>query len=257
MSRFKFLEFTDKKAQGTEEEIPPAEFTADYFFEKAQALFREGHFEKSLRLFSRTLEEDNDYDSAWACQAWALIYLDELPEAEVWTDRGLGKFPDSPELLSLKGLLLARKHEFTEAMEFSDGAINQDVSFPESVWLARGEILLMGGSGNERHCFLRAIDLKPKDSLVLIRIGHIYLQYGYPDQALSYLNKAKTLPFSGHWLWLVLARCYERMEDNEKALKYYRSAVRVSPNLPDATSALRRLKPRGPIDRLVGSVLRM
>ena len=146
MSRFKFLEFTDSKKRRAPDE-QSVEYTADYYYGRGREQFDKGYFEDALRLFSRTLEEDSNFIEAWADQAWALIYLDELPEALVWTNRGLERFPDSPELLSLKGLLLAMQGELEEGMAYSDGAISQDKSVSESVWLARGEILLRGGGG--------------------------------------------------------------------------------------------------------------
>jgi len=256
LSRFKFLEFTDsKKKQASDEQA--VEYTADYYYGRGREQFVKGYFEDALRLFSRTLEEDNKFIEAWAYQAWSLIYLDELPEALVWTNRALERFPDSPELLSLKGLLLAMQGELEEGMAFSDGAISQEKSVSESVWLARGEILLRGGGGNERHCFLRAIDVKPKNAVVLVRIAQSYLVCGYSEKALPYLNKAINLPFEGHWLWLVLARCHERMGDVEKSLQYYRSVIRTTPDLEEARLAFKRLQPRGLIDRFIVFVHRM
>src|SRR5207247_5744554 len=99
-------------------------------------------------------------------------------------DRALERFPDGPELLAAKGLALALSGDWGEGMAYSDGAV--EMRSPSAwVWLARGEALLVARQPemNARRCFLKAMELSPKDWHLELRIGMAYNRAGLSTQA--------------------------------------------------------------------------
>ena len=88
----------------TAEEWP--DLDADGCLKAAAEQFDYGLYEAALVRYSRALRFDRELAEAWLGQVRSLICLGEHREAVLWSDRGLERFHDSPELLAAKGLAL-------------------------------------------------------------------------------------------------------------------------------------------------------
>src|SRR5438067_8619036 len=106
--------------------------------------FDSGLYEAALVHYSRALRFDRELAAAWLGQVRALICLGEYREAILWSNRGLERFHDCPDLLAAKGLALVLSGDSREGIAFSDGAV--ETRAPSAwIWLARGESLLAAG----------------------------------------------------------------------------------------------------------------
>ena len=111
------------------------------WLEQAVEERRCGHYENSLRLYSRALEDDKSQVDGWLGQVQMLIQLDETVEAELWSRKALELFPGNGDLFAGRAQALGRLGEMAQAISLSDGSLKQP---GESAyrWQVRGELIV-------------------------------------------------------------------------------------------------------------------
>ncbi|MBM4043382.1 MAG: tetratricopeptide repeat protein, partial [Planctomycetes bacterium] len=75
---------------------------ADYYLRQAEAQELEGSHDAALRSFSAALGENPLLLDAWVGQLRMLLELGEYPEARLWADKALEKFPNHAQVLAAK-----------------------------------------------------------------------------------------------------------------------------------------------------------
>ena len=116
---------------------PIAERSAEFFLQRARDHELRGDLEAAMRDLSAALGEDSLRLDAWVGQLWLLAELDETPEACVWADKALVRFPDNPLVLAAKAVALHRLGRHQEAMDLNDAALAGNDDHP-LLWLSRG-----------------------------------------------------------------------------------------------------------------------
>jgi tetratricopeptide (TPR) repeat protein len=214
--------------------------------------FQRGLYEAALLHYSRALRFNRDLAAAWFGQVRCLIALREYREAILWSDRALERFPDAADLLAGKGQALVLSGDPGEGLAYLDGAVEQRSPSPW-VWLARGEALLAARQPevNARRCFLKALELAPKDWHLELRIGMAYNQAGMPAAARGpLLSAAHTAAGGDNPLVLYhLGRASEGIGD-WRAAGFYERALAARPDFPEARAALEQLRSPGLLARL-------
>ncbi len=100
--------------------------------------------------------------------------------------RGLDRFPSSPDLLAARAIALLHVSGMSRAMEYSDAAMqvkSQEVGpYP---WIVRGELLLRRGGSrtSAKRCFSKALEVAGSDWYTHFLIGLTLLRRGYPEEA--------------------------------------------------------------------------
>jgi tetratricopeptide (TPR) repeat protein len=213
--------------------------------------FQRGLYEAGLVQYSRALRFNLNLMAAWLGQVRCLICLREYREAITWTDRALERFPDAPDLLAAKGLALALSGDWSEGLAYSDGAV--ELRSPSAwVWLARGETLLAAGQPevNARRCFLKAMELSPRDWHLELRIGMAYNSAGIAAQARGPLLSAVRVAGDNPLVLYHLGLASEKTGDWHAAAGFYERAVAARPDFPEGQEALRQARGAGPLARL-------
>ena len=101
MARFDKLEFNvHKQPVPVAEEADPLVRDAGHWMQKADESRRTGLYENALKFYSRALEVDRSLVAGWVGQVQMLVQLDEYPEAELWSRKGLELFPTNGELMA-------------------------------------------------------------------------------------------------------------------------------------------------------------
>ena len=109
MARFDKLEFNTRNATSPEENgRDPAVCDAGYWMDKADQSRRTGLYESALKYYSRALELDRSIVAGWAGQVQMLVQLEEYPEAELWSRKGLELFPKNGELMAARAQAFCR-----------------------------------------------------------------------------------------------------------------------------------------------------
>ena len=218
----------------------PAVFDENYYLEKAGEAFADEDYERALAFYSRTLQYEINIEQAWLGQLRCLIELNELPEAVVWSNRALERFPKSARILAARAVAESRMGRASTAMGFLDSAFaSQGVD--AYVWMARGEVLIPVNAANAKACFGKAVELSPRDWSVRADIARAYLLRKCYHQALDFYNQAVKLDADRCTCWFWIGRCSEALRDIEGARVAYGRALAVKPSFTKAREALHRL----------------
>ncbi len=251
MSRFDHLELPSEEMDSVKKEgLAPQDL--DYFLREADLAWRRGNFDKGLRHFSKALSFNHDLEEAWVGQIRCLVDLDEVKEARLWANKGLERLPRSGLLMGAKSLALERMWETVPAMELCDQALNlkQDSWY---LWIVRGTILSGRGLKTAEYCFLKSLELEPRDLIIPLRIGMAYLDAKDYHLALPHLrNAAQGDPTNPLALWKY-GLCLAALGWPHQALPHYHAALDQKTELaPQIKLAVEKAKRGGLVQWLRG-----
>jgi tetratricopeptide (TPR) repeat protein len=196
-----------------------------------------------LRFYSRALEQDKSLVGCWIGQARMLIFLEEYPQAELWSRTGLGLFPSNAGLLASRAQAFCRMKQTRKAHELSDGSLRQD-SRSAYAWLVRGEIMVANRQDLDTHCFDSAQQFDP-DWLVPLEIALVYLHYHVPSKALLRARRAVEMAPDRYYAWYVQGLCQEQLGFDASARQSYQRCLELSPRATDAERRLLALDEQG------------
>jgi tetratricopeptide (TPR) repeat protein len=241
MARFDKLEFNTRGRPEPESDEPAGQATdAGYWMNKADQSRRGGLYEGALIYYSRALELDRSLVAGWLGQVQMLVQLDELPEAELWSRKGLELFPNNGELLAGRAQAYCRLGDRKQAQANCDGSLQQA---GESAyrWLVRGEIMVATRQAMDAYCFDKAQQLDA-DWLVPLEVARVYLYYNLPSKALGRARRAVELGPDAHYAWLVQGRCQVDLGLAGPARASLERCLELSPRHAEAQQQLVRLQ---------------
>ena len=202
---------------------------AQYHLGKAEEHELAGDHEEALRSFSAALNENPLLLDAWVGQLVMLLALGEYPEARMWADKALEKFPDNPQVLAAKAVALYRVGLRREARALCDAALEAKGE-SALVWLCRGELMLEDNRAAAEDCIRHAQRLSPPASPISLRIGALYSRHRKYSRALSILQDATMqLPRSA-WAWYLLGSAQEKLGFARQAQMAYERAKELAPH---------------------------
>jgi len=247
VSRFNNLEFHDEPRR----EGRATRILKDESFHLAEAVraFEDGQFDRALRSFAKVLEFNPENVSAWAGQVRMLIEMEEFPEAKLWADKALEKFPHEPELLAAKAVALGRTGDLGAAIAFSDAALEVKGDTPY-VWLARGDVLLARKEKRADYCFEQAFARASGQWMIHWLASRIHTVYGMFSKALKEAQQALELEAGKASVWVQIGRCQQAVGLSNQAQQSFHQALHLDPACGEASSALTRLASRGWFGRL-------
>jgi len=203
---------------------------ADSYMQQAESQELAGDHENALRSYSAALGENHLLLDAWVGQVRMLLELEEYPEARIWADKALEKFPDHPQLLAAKSVALHRMGNERDALGLNDTAL-QARGESVLVWVCRGELMFADNRPAAVECFNRAIRLPAPKGPTLMQVGAVLLRCGEFSLALSTLQKAAAQLPDAARVWYLLGRAQEELGLLDQARVSYQQARDRAPRL--------------------------
>jgi tetratricopeptide (TPR) repeat protein len=239
MARFDKLEFNSpKQPSSSTDSRDPGVHDAQHWLNEADKFRRVGHYEGSLRYYSRALESDHSLVTGWLGQVQMLVLLDEHPEAELWSRKGLELFPNNGELMASRAQAFCRMNDMKQAHAFSDGAMQQPGQSAYR-WQTRGEIMLASRQNTDEFCFDKAQQLDG-DWLIPAETACIYLYYGKPNKALGRIRRAVESAPDAYYPWYVQGVCQIKVGLPRPARESLQHCLELCPGHSDAIQAMAR-----------------
>lgn len=254
MERFGWLEIRGD-SERSEGEKREQSFDALEHLQQAERAYKYGSYERAMREYAKALGQDAARADAWLGQVNCLLELEELNEARIWVDKALDRFPENPELMAAKALVLARCGDAEEAATIAGRAIKKLDPSPY-VWLLRGLTLLcIDPRKAGRTCFLKALEGGDGDGAIALRIGMGFLRHKDYASAKEYLACTVEKDPRNPLAWHMLGRCCEGLFAYARAARCYERALDMRPDFrDDVLAGIGRVRTRGFFSRLIASV---
>ncbi len=243
MSRFANLEFGGYREEDRAEQVRAAADAEAQLLAVAEREFRGGYFESALRRYGRVLGTNPHCAVAWAGQVRLLLELGETTEANGWADKALERLPETPDLLALKAVALARGGDREAALAFSDASIRGG-EVPPGVWLARGEVLLARHEPGAEYAFAKTVTAAPGEWLWLWLASRAHLFHRQFSRALKLARQALSLEETAPVIWLQLARCQWALGLAAEAGRSLAQAEQLDAACPELAAVRASLRPR-------------
>jgi tetratricopeptide (TPR) repeat protein len=241
MARFDKLEFNIRKQPTpVADEANPLARDTSHWMNKADESRRAGLYENALKFYSRGLELDHSLVTGWVGQVQMLVQLDEFPEAELWSRKGLELFPTNGELMAGRAQAFCRMSDLKQAHALCDGSLQQTGQSAYR-WLVRGEIMIAAHADLDRYCFDKAQEVDP-DWLVPLEAARVELYYGKPGKALARARRAVEAAPDAPFAWYVQGLCQSALGLTAGAHDSFRHCLELSPGHADAQAQLQRLR---------------
>ena len=203
---------------------------ADYYLRQAEAQELEGNHDAALRSFSAALGENPLLLDAWVGQLRMLLELDEYPEARLWADKALEKFPNHALVLAAKSLAVLRMGMRRDARVLNDAAVQGKGEWP-LVWLARGELMMAESPAAATECLNRALRAASPRGPCLLEIGSLLLRQHHYAVALSALQRAAAELPNAARAWFLLGCAQRELGLGEPARVSFQQAQRLAPRI--------------------------
>ncbi|MGO9109449.1 MAG: hypothetical protein ACLP9L_09460 [Thermoguttaceae bacterium] len=244
MARFDKLEFNAGNRPSPEpSERDPLLRDAGYWMSKADESRRGGLYEGALQYYSRGLELDRSLVAGWVGQVQMLVQLQEYPEADLWSRKGLELFPSNGELMAGRAQAFCRMGDMKQAHALCDGSLQQTGQSAYR-WLVRGEIMVAARQEMDRYCFDKAQELDA-DWLVPLEAARIELYYRRPSRALGRIRRALQIDPEAHYVWYVQGICQSELGLTRAARESFQRCLELCPRHADAAEQLQRLQQGG------------
>lgn len=242
MSRFSNLEFEDD-FQGYQEDVS-LQKDETYFINEARKGWEHGKFEHVLRAYSKALEFNPSNSASWTGQVRALIELNELREAKIWSDKALEKFPNDSELLAVKAVALARLGDIESALAFTDASMEKQGN-SATLWLSRGDVLLARKEKFADYAIEKGIYFACADWFPYWLASRIYYYYEHFAKALKYAKKSTEINPEIPVCWYQMGLCQGQVGMIESARQSYLHALELSPRNSIFESSLNNILNKG------------
>jgi tetratricopeptide (TPR) repeat protein len=214
-----------------------------HWMAKANNDRRVGQYENALRFYSRALEENKSLVAGWVGQVQMLILLDECPEAETWSRKGLELFPGNGDLLAARAQAVCRMKDLSQAHVLCDGSLKQSGQNAYR-WTVRGELMVVGKQDTDRHCFDKAQQME-SDWLVPVEIALVYLHYRSPNKALNRIRQAVENAPDQYYPWYLRGMCQYELGLARQAEQSFQRCLELSPQHVEANRRLHELQNGG------------
>ncbi len=201
-------------------------------------------WEESLTAYQNSLEINPNNDEAHVeiGRVYYLAYQDldlalkELHEAiRLQPNKGTAYFVIG-ELLSKEGYHAEAQPWFQEAISRSPNALDWYIFWGQSAQKA-------GDLNSARAIYQKVIDDNPDFSTSYYELSWIYYLLGQADLALEAINKAINVNSQKNGTYYLRAgKLYEWAGDIPQAIKFYKQALKLSPNLIEARELLDNLE---------------
>jgi tetratricopeptide (TPR) repeat protein len=213
-----------------------------------------GHYENSLRYYSRALELDKSIIPAWVGQVQMLVHLGEYPQAELWSVKALELFPSHGDLLAAQAQAQCRMGDMKKAHALSDGALRQRGQSAFR-WLVRGEVMVANKQETDRHCFDKACE--DRDWLISLEAALIYSFYRFPSKALLRAKTAVESAPDAYYAWYVQGLSQLEVGFDSAAQASFQRCLELCPRHADAQRQLAEMQRGGwPLLRALRRVIR-
>lgn len=146
------------------------------------------------------------------------------------------KEPNDPSIQYDLGLAYNQRDLLPQAIEHMQTAIKLKPDYPEA-WNALGSLLATNGQfDSAREAFEKALNdpfyQTPQEPAY--NLGQLYQKRGDNQRALSYYRKAVKLDPQSGAAWFQIGKILEHSGDSEEAKKAYKKAVHEAPNMAAA-----------------------
>ena len=151
-----------------------------------------------------------------------------LNEEEIALARSLVEaFPDSPDSISLLGLVLSRQGDSTEAVKCWSKCLALNPQHALS-YLNMGTIAQRQGEYEKAvELFHKALELSPKMSEAYHRLALVLLSQGKPQEAITALERQLELSPGPSEPWFHLGKAYLLLKDYAKAKERFERAIAI------------------------------
>ncbi len=202
-----------------------------YYLNRAIEKFKNRDYDSALMLLNEALQENYDVPQL---HYWiGKIYAEELTEEKLKTavisfTEAIELKPDYAEALFERGKLYLKMGEVEKAINDLERAIEYGLK-DEDIYVHLSKAYMLKGDRKKALEILRETSSK-EDNKFLINMSRVLISTKSYDEAISYLEKAKSIDKNDVEIYELLAEAYEGKKEYLKAIEALKSAAFLNPS---------------------------
>ncbi|HEV8176214.1 MAG TPA: tetratricopeptide repeat protein [Gemmatimonadales bacterium] len=230
---------TVSAASSTEAEIPAATTAVSY--ERAESVFREGHYSEATQLFAAYTATDPENPWGHYMLGMSLWKAGEREKALSAFDQALQLDPDHRKSLFNSSRVLLESGRPKEALERIEKALGQEPMSNEGLRLLGRTRYDIGEVEGAIGAYRRALSLDERDVWSMNNLGLIYIQQDRSLEALAPLARAVEIRSNAPVFQNNLGTALERSGYPKAAAEAYEAAIAVDSTYQKASVGLARV----------------
>ncbi len=208
-----------------------AEDRKSAYFEKGQALFKEGNFEKARLEFKNVLQIDPKDVPARYALAETLEKLQDWRGAAGHYLAVIEADPKHKEALAKMGQIYLLSRNSDEAQKLADKLLAMDATDPEGLTLQAGLKALKQDVAGAVADVKTALEKHPGHVNASALLASLYLQTGKPDESIETLKKVLEKEPGNVTVKTILARVYAQLGKNQEARETFTDIIKQEPQV--------------------------
>lgn len=165
---------------------------ASIFYHRAEIFAHKGDLNNAIAALSRAIQLDAEFIDAYVHLGRAYMAMNMIQAASDFIDKALKLFPDSPELLHVRGECFVMESQFDKSLQLFERAIELTPDFVQ-VYLSKAFIAnIIGGTDEQLGQDLEAIVKKfPNCDAAHVQLAnHYHMKKNQTDKALRHYDIA-------------------------------------------------------------------
>ena len=243
------LVLNPKLTNGTDHAQPANVKAYDYYL-RGRKFFHQWSrkdFEFALKMFSRSIDIDPDYDRAYTglADCYAFLYLnwdaneENLQKASKASRHALELDPNLAEAHVSRGFVLTLEKQFGEAQKEFEIAIQQDPNLFEARYFYGRACLAEGELEKAAELFKQACEMRPDDYQAASHLSSVYTGLGRKEDANNASRRCLQVVENHQQMHPDDARAFclgavvcEQLGESERAIQWADQALAIDPNEP-------------------------
>ena len=202
--------------------------TAQEYFEKAEALYKQEKYEKILAIIKKAIELDTNNPTFFVFQGKVLKALDKIEEAIVSYKRAIEISPNDADIFNELGRAYLDKGDLNEAIAAYKKAVELNPEYVNTYNnLGFGHYKDKYGKIKTLTAFKKAIKLDFVVAYACNTLGNAYMDKGDLKQAIIIYKKAIELNPEDAYAYANIGNAYKEKGELEKAITAYRKALDI------------------------------
>jgi tetratricopeptide (TPR) repeat protein len=197
---------------------------------KAQALNKEGEYNKVIELLPDSLLETNNNADLFAEKAEAYYRLKKYESSSEAADKALAINPKHSRGNHFKGNFYLENKEYNKAIEYYGKAIEINPKYADPYNGLGNAYSHLKEYDKAIDYYNKVIEIDPKFIQPYINLGNTYSELKEYDKAIEYYTKVIEIDPKYVYSYHGIGNTYIELKEYNKAIEYYNKAIEIDPS---------------------------
>lgn len=204
-------------------------YNSNALVNKGNCLFLNGQTNEAIETYTKAIYNDSDCVEAFYNLALTYKSIGSYEDAIDVFEKLHQKIPKSPEILYAISDCYEKIGSISNAIDWMHRLININPT-DSKMWSHLGSLWEREGNSKQAfECYIESFKYCPSDIETVSWLGMYFMINNMHEKALFYFKRAMNLTPKDSKYYMIIASCYESLDQKKEALEFYEKANKIDP----------------------------